>query len=213
MSLCLSNFDLFTFCVSMAGILMSVVYFLWKLSICPRPPDDDCDVDLRANLLDWLKTNNSFEEKEKLEIAFEDYETCCHEIGRRDNIVLLVGTILVGASLIIFGNAATKEIAYPLGNYALGSIGLYAVWLWVMHETAVKLNNIAYDRIKAIEQALTKWMCDGEKTKNPFFRFGVHTYYCSETEGQRVWWLRLRRLFWGILLLFLSIVWLLLPFM
>jgi hypothetical protein len=135
----------------------------------------------------------------------KDYDTSGEEISRRNNITLIVGTIMVTSSFLIFANTLVAKAPTrftPVHSFA--SVGLYVTWLLALHETAKELDRITYKRIHTIEQVLSR---------NVGYDFGVHTYILQETrnpDGKTFKWLRLRRSFWGIVLLLLSLAWLIL---
>jgi hypothetical protein len=178
------------------------------------------DKKLEEALTELLKKD----EKEKtpntrLEIIIEDYKAGNSEIGRRDNITLLVGTILVTSSLLILGTTAREILGTiaqerpqdSMGIWASVSIGLFLIFLFVLHDTGKRLNGLTYYRIEAIEQALTShFNPNSGKEQHEGYNFGIHSYLHRETKEQRVWWLRLRRTFWADVLMLLSIGWLLL---
>lgn len=142
---------------------------------------------------------------QKLEGVLKDYEILNAELQRRENISLVIGTILIAASLLIFGQTAvSEEIGSPMGVSAISSIGLFALWLYFLHGTGKKLDDIALKRARALEEAVSK--CLG-------YEFGIHSYTLKETRnriGNPKLWLRRRRTFWFTVLGLLSFSWLLL---
>jgi len=195
--------DLLTFLVSLVGIILSIVYILSRLC---STEEQRVDENLRGTISGLLA--RSAYRDHTFDLIINDYKISGNEIGRRDNIILLVGTILIGASLLLIGNLTQRESSFPIAFYAFSSIGFYCVWLWGIHETARKLNNITYRRLRAIEEALSNHY-DHEGEGHEHYRFGIHSYIHAETHNQTSFWLRLRRVFWGVVLLFLSIVWML----
>lgn len=156
-----------------------------------------------------------------MRVVLKDYEISNVTVHRRDNIDLLVGSILVTASLLVLANTGTSEkLAHSMWVYALASIGLSSFWLIIMHYRSKMLNDISFYRIKAIEEAIkqppekaTGKATDKSMTKFSY-EFGIHSYNIDKTRScdnkKPIWWLRLRRTFWGIVLFLLSLAWMLL---
>jgi hypothetical protein len=218
MGTCLWISNVFTFAISVFGIAVSAIYICHQLFRSAKQPN--YDEELEKALTELLKED----EKEKtpntrLGIIIEDYKASNSEIGRRDTITLLVGTILVTSSLVILGTTA-KEILGTIaeetlqnfmGIWASVSIGLFLIFLFALHDTGKRLNGLTFDRIKAIEQALTNhFNPNSGKEQHEGYEFGIHSYLHRKTKEQREWWLRLRRTFWADVLMLLSIGWLLL---
>jgi len=211
-------FDLITLLLSMGGIALSLFYILnvWCYNV-----DTHYDSELESSLVKWLRSgkNDGDLDYKKLNIVLKDYETTSEEMGRRDSITLIVGTILITSSLITLGNAATIADNHPIYTYAVASIGLFSIWLLLLHDTTKKVNSRSYERIKAIEQALNDYFKHclerEKKEESVHYDFGIHSYIEKRTRASNgkdkpVWWLCLRRTFWGMILLLLSIAWLLL---
>lgn len=57
---------------------------------------------------------------------------------------------------------------------AVASIGLYVLWLFILHYTSKKLDEITYSRIKAIKKALSERIG---------YEFGIHRYIDKETKS------------------------------
>lgn len=195
-----------TLAISIEGIVISSLYIILRLF---SVVDKGYDEKLKQDILNWIRNTGENSNNEKMKILLKDYETANAEIGRRDNITLLVGTILITASLLILGNIATTNSANhtdSIAVYALVSIGLFTIWLFVLHETNNRIDAHSYKRIKAIEEALTNYLG---------YDFGIHSYIYKKTraEGENdkpIWWLKVRRVFWGIILFLLSLTWMLL---
>jgi hypothetical protein len=205
MSLCVPISDPITFVLSIVGIAISLLFIahVWLSHV-----EQGYDKELEDALYEWIKSEKKHDDpdNERLKILLRDYEITHEELGRRDNITLLIGTILITSSLLILGNVASKSLTHPISIYALASIGLFTVWLLVLHNTTKNLNRLSYDRIKAIERALSRHLG---------YDFGIITYINKKTQAcckkdESVWWLRLRRIFWGVILLLLSSAWMLL---
>lgn len=210
MGTCLWISDVFNFAISVFGIAISAIYICHQVFRSAKQPN--CDEKLEKALTELLKED----EKEKtpntrLNIIIEDYKASNSEIGRRDNITLLVGTILVTSSLLILGTTAKERPQNSMGIWASVSIGLFLIFLFVLHDTGKRLNGLTYDRVEAIEQALTNhFNPKSGKEQHESYNFGIHSYLHRKTREQREWWLRLRRTFWADVLMILSIGWLLL---
>lgn len=147
----------------------------------------------------------SFHSSDK-DIVLKDYEITNKEVERRDNIDMIVGTILVTASFVILGNVASTTTSASTTSawifpYALCSISLFASWLFVLHHTTAKLDSFAYERMRALERSISQ---------HSGYAFGIHsyTYDKRQKDGKLVWWADIRRQFWGIILIVLSIFWL-----
>jgi hypothetical protein len=184
--------DIITFAVSIVGICAVITY--WAIQA-----DEPEKLDNKEFL---TAIEASLQKKENINIILKDYEAINGEIGRRENINLLVGSILLTASALLLGNTALSTISkFP---FAITSIFLFVIWLFALHNTTKKLNAKSYTRVRSIEQALTKH-CG--------YEFGIHTYIMNKTSnkcGETYPWLRFRRGFWGYILLLISLAWLLL---
>jgi len=199
MSVCL--FDPITFFISLVGLFLSLFFILRELFPCVPPPYDE---ELKKNLSEWL---NKDENGEKLKLVLADYETSNEEVRRRDNVHLIIGTILITASFLILGNVALRLVS-PLWVFSFTSIGSFSIWLFLLHNTGKKINKITYDRIKTIEAVLSDHFKEkSEECKKVTYEFGIHSYIVRKTHEQRDLWLRGRRSFWGFILLLLSLAW------
>lgn len=186
-----------TVLVSLLGIIFGVIYF-WLRSWFLRDTNEDLETarELTQNILISLCTKDY---KNALDVVLKDYDTTNKEIDRRENITLIVGTILITGSLIILGNTATATNPLIVFPYAFASILLYVLWLLVSHLTTTRLDYMTFTRARAIETAL----------KEHFgYEFGVHRVIRSLDEDNAPLWLEIRRDFWGIILIALSISWL-----
>jgi hypothetical protein len=182
----LSISDPVALAISIFGVVISAVYLFIRLSSCARK--EDYDTELKKELDEWLDGDKTKPpDCQKVEVLLKDYETATSEIARRDNVALIVGTILVTSSLLIF---ATYAGTNPISIYAFASIGLFSVWIWLLHYTGSKLDDLSYDRIKAIEEALKDRLG---------YKFGIFSYIFSRTYPKNkckpVLWLRFRRIF------------------
>lgn len=194
--------DSHTLFIALLGIVLSIGYILVQAL---RPYNTPKDIEEeQKNITEWLKDDK---DGNKLKVVLADYAAGNEEIRRRDNVTLLVGTILITSSFLILGNVMLKQ-ELPTSVFSLASIGLFSIWLLVLHETGKKINKIAYDHLKSIEAALTLHFTGQDKEL--MYTFGTHSIVCDKTGDQSAWWLRVRRMFWAFVLLLLSIAWLLL---
>jgi len=213
-------FDPATFCISIAGLFLAIVY-LFKISYLS---DNKIDERIKDDITDWIKgkgtKKNSGENGEgisdsKLNLVLKDYEIANQELQRRDNITLLIGSILVASSFFILANTSISKGPYPMSGYAFASVGLYLIWLWTTHYTSKRLDETAYRRIRAIEEALSK----KEEEKSIFgYQFGIHTYTILNTRSKNdkekpaQWLQKGRRNIWGYILILLTLSWMILSF-
>jgi hypothetical protein len=186
--------------LSIIGLFLGLLYILRVWSGEPQK-EKDYDEDL-AEKISQLKMTNQL-----LETILKDYENSNTENQKRDNITLLIGSILVTASLLVLASTVSEKLVRPIGFYALISIGLYSLWLFILHTTSKELDRITYYRIKAIEKGLSRHFG---------YQFGIHSYISEKTQKKlndntkTYLWLRRRRIFWGIIWLLLSFSWMLL---
>jgi len=187
--------DLVTLMVSFAGMIFAAISLLTEASESSEKEDSE----FIEAIVDSIRNNA---DGNALDTVLKDYETVNREIERRENINLLVGSILVTASILILGNTATKGI--PKFPYAITSIAIFILWLLVLQNTSKKLDAMLFVRTRAIEKALTQ---------SYGYDYGIHTYLQTKTKdkcGETIWWLRIRRGFWSYVLFLTSFAWLLL---
>jgi hypothetical protein len=235
MEVSFSLVDLPTLIVAAAGIILSLSY-VFREFFCSLDLGPDVEVmeGLSAWLRGWTPRGKGTVEQERIaiDIVLRDIETANREISRRDQITLVVGTILITSTFLILANAASllrenglgTELRLSLGVHAFASVGLFTIWLLILYDTAKRLNGLVFKRIRAMEQALTEFLqapvappppmnhqspVIREGNREPF-AFGTHSYLDMITENQTACWLRLRRSFWALVLLFLSSSWLML---
>ena len=191
--------DIATFSISLISATLATVYIIWKC-LSYRCKYEE------SMLKDCKKTeapeSNPPEpgDEDKTEIFLLDYQISNKEIERRENITLVIGSILITGSFLILSEAVVRD--YPVTYrpiLAVVSILLLIIWLALMHETTKLLDDMTYLRLRSIENKIAQSVCSP---------FGIHSYLYGRAEGK--WWLRLRRSFWGFILLLLSIAWLLL---
>jgi len=186
-----TQIDLATYCVSFFGFLIGVSYLCYVLSETKR--EVVVGEKLVEEIINTLRACTPY----TTESVLKDYEITNREIERRENITLVIGTILITSSFIILGNTATSSA--PKFPYALASISLFVLWLTILYFTTKMLDDEGYYRVRAMEEAFTKYYN---------YEFGIHRYSYALT--QHVGWIRIRRGFWGFILILLSIAWVLL---
>ena len=190
--------DLGNFGAPIVGIILSILYILNQAR---HDYNTSNEISSEQNkILNWL--NNDDEKQTRLNLMLKDYEIANDAVDRRDNVTLLVGSILITSSFLILANVALKS-GQPTFIFSIASIGLFSIWLLALHDTGKKVNNITYRHIKAVEGAIRTHF----QEDNISYDFGNNLTICYKTEDQSVWWLRLRRTFWAIVLLLLSISW------
>jgi hypothetical protein len=198
-------FTTLTGVVSAAGIVSALVY-MYKLGNLYGEEELKKEVgDLTSKIKKVLNSNK----EDGIELIVKDYETSCKEIERRDHITLLIGTVLITAATLVF-NAGFS--AHPSARFLLASVSilLFSVWLWAMHYTSVRLNNLSYIRIRAIEEALSGHLTNKATEKalsdDVTYKFGIHQYLFEKTQRQD--WIKFRRWLWGYVSLLLGFGWL-----
>jgi hypothetical protein len=160
---------------------------------------EGADKTLEARISESLKQAKL--ESERLEAVLKDYEILHVELQRRENIMLAIGSILIAASLLILGQTALSANAFSSFDVnAFASIGLFSLWIYILHESSKKLDGLTYKRAKAIEKALS-YKLD--------YQFGIHSYIEENTSksGKPKLWLRVRRIFWYTILGLLNSAW------
>jgi len=185
--------DGFTYWISIVGICFAVISFFIEPS---EGEEYNCDFGKKIKYI--------IKDRKGLNAVLKDYEITNKEIERRENINLVVGTILITGSILVLGNTATNH-SPKLLPYSTTSIFLFISWLYLLHVTTKKLDSVSYSRVRAIEEVLTEYFK---------YDFGIHSYLRSKTRKKKkeneepVFWLRLRRGFWGFILILLSFSWL-----
>jgi len=192
--------DIWTYCFSVGGIIATIYYFYLIESLHDRQR-------LRKRSPEFfnLKLNISeLGEKGKLDVILKDYEISNREIERRDHITLLIGSILITGSFLtlLYYLSNFKELTNIRSIFALTSIFSFSLWLFFLHYTSVRLDNLSYSRVRTIEEALR------EKFG---YEFGIHWYLHRKIHGDK--WISWRRKFWGIIFGLLSFAWLLSSFL
>lgn len=204
--------NLVTFVSALIGLVLAVVFIFMQFFSSQQL---EYDKDTYNSLSKWLKDTDDKEKTlhNKLKIIIADYDTTNEAIRRRDEVHLVVGTILVAASLFILGNTAESMGNKPIGIYSIASIGLFVIWLFVLHNTGKIVNRLAYSHTKAIEKALSDHFTMKENSDDKIqLEFGIHSFIVKKTNSQTDSWLRARRSFWGFVLFLLSLAWLVLSF-
>lgn len=192
----ISIFDYPTFFFALFGIVVSLIYIFVQWSE-PHPMNDN---DLENRLTETLGL--SYPGDPVREFIVEDYRVANEEVARRDSSTLLTGTILITASFLLLAARFSPFMEGIQAIAALSYVGLYIAWLYFLNETSKRLHEISFRRSRAIESAVRRSFG---------LDFGIHNYNTEETQGQGVWWLRMRRrIFWYVILLLLSFAWMLL---
>lgn len=188
-----------TFFVSIAGICFGIYYFALiheMLSAFEKIFEKTLK---KLNKIKTLKNN-------QLEIILKDYEITNKEIERRENITLIVGSIMLTSSFIILGRSISESEVNTRWLAALASLSLYIIWLYGLHYTSRAIDNMTYPRIRAIEKRLDQEVGN--------YGFGVHSFlfnelYKKEKIEKKF---KFRKIFWGITLFILSLAWFLAAF-
>jgi len=207
-------FNPLNFLPSIIGMLIAFIFILYQsVKYQFLPKEKNYDEEVRQNLsaiLELQRIGSIGSRDSIINGVLKDYEISIREIERRDNIFLIIGSILVTASLLILAETVSKTSTHPIWIYALASIGTYVIWLFAIHETDNKLDEFAYKRIKAIELAVSDHLRRDNKDKEKIALFGIYSYIYEKK--RIIWWLPLREYFWYVILLFLSIAWLLIAY-
>lgn len=203
MAMALVITDVYTLFISLLGIIISIGYILNEAF---RPYHTGSDIqNERNNIVEWLRNDDA--DGNRLKVILADYESGNEWINRRDNVTLLVGTILITSSFLILGNVAIRP-EQPTSIFSFASIGLFAIWLLVLHQTGKRINGMIYRHLKSIEGALTEhFQHQGQALQ---YSFGTHLLVVEGTTDQSDTWIRIRRMFWAFVLLLLSLSWMLL---
>jgi len=181
--------DCITLVISLIGVVFAISYTL----LVPRKAEDD----------ETIKSTTKTEIPENLdkELLLKDYDITNQEIERRENITLVVGSILIAAAFLIASQPFLINNKTLIPIAALASIVLYLLWLFVLHLTTKYIDEIAYIRIHVLEERISEL----EKSKG--YKFGVHTFL-QEQIKEKVW-IKVRRSFWGLLFIMLCGYWIL----
>jgi hypothetical protein len=193
-----------TYFLSIAGLAVASWDILRMWSSLDEKSEQKNMPRIDDTLLTCLK-NLLKEDNANYNTLLKDYEVCQAEIVRRDNSTLLVGSIFTTASLLILANTISQTFRNSMFVYAFASILLYLLWLLIAYETSKELDEITYMRIHTIEEALSN-----EKSE---YQFGLHSYIWRKThteKGKTSGWLKIRRMFWGVVLMLISFAWMLL---
>lgn len=188
MSSCIA--DVYTFTISLIGVILGVVYSIVIPMVDKEKLEIEDKLKEKIGKLEFKNCSKS--------VLLKDYEVTNKEIERRENITLVIGTIMVTASFLILSDSVSKAVIGTRFMSAFASIILYLLWLSVIHYTTKKLDRMSYARIHAIEERLDKEVNYG---------FGIHSFLYQETKKK--YWIEVRRAFWGLTLILLSFCWLL----
>ena len=111
----------------------------------------------------------------KDDILGREYNILERSVGRRENSLLLSGSIFVTASALLLSQFSTSRVIWERLALVFGSWGLYSIWLFLFQLTAVRLTDATFSRLKGIEEKLD---------------FQVHRYLSTKRDPARRWiWL------------------------
>lgn len=183
--------------ISLIGCVLSIIYWM----MIQR---NKCNDTLREEL---TKIYNGYDIINHKEFILKDYSITNDEIARRENITLVVGSILVSSSFIILGNYVVNDLSNVHNSLfpATVSIVLYAVWLFVFQITTKKIDERSYERIRALEKIISDKINPNPNKYNKYDVFGIHSFLHTDLEDRS--WMPIRRWFWGLILLLLSLCW------
>ena len=126
-------------------------------------------------------------ETEREDLALEEYRTINEEVRRRGEMLAVHGSIFVIASLTLLGAAASGSVSRPARVVIVFlALLVYGTWLFSMTYSTRRLDDIAFARLRRIEERLG---------------FRAHRYMRDSTRGAI--WLEARRFIWGFVLILL----------
>jgi len=88
--------DFITFSISIIGVLAG--FFFWFI-------EQSEGKELNSDYISKVKETA----KERLDVVLKDYEITNKEVERRENITLLIGSILITGSILVLGNTAAEN--------------------------------------------------------------------------------------------------------
>jgi hypothetical protein len=108
-------------------------------------------------------------------LLFREYKVLNESVGRRENSLLVAGSIFVTASLLLLGQSTQVSEGALRQSLVFTSWAVYSIWLYLFQLTAGRLTDRTFDRLRDIEGRL------GIK---------VHRYLASKRDPVRRWvWL------------------------
>ncbi len=188
--------------ISLIGLLFAIVY----TTFVPCKAQDEQTI--KSDAVTGIPIGLS-----DRELLLKDYEITNQEIERREDITLVVGSILIAAAFLIASQPFLLENEKLIPIAALASIVLYLLWAFVLHLTTKNIDDIAYTRIHVLEErigALAKpsQPADGNDSEVQItYNFGTHKFLQDQLGNK--WWMQIRRRFWGFIFVMLCIYWIL----
>jgi len=114
-----------------------------------------------------------------------EYQTLNEEVRRRGDMLAIHGSIFVVASLLLLGQSVSAPLRERTAILFV-TLLVYAMWLFAMTYSTMRLDNIAFARLRGIEEQ---------------YGFRAHLYMKKMTE--KTLWLYARRFIWGLVLIML----------
>ncbi len=97
---------------------------------------------------------------------WDEYKILGQTVGRRENSLLVSGSIFVTASLVLLGQSTTISDKPTLMQFAvLTSRTVYSTWLFLLQLTAGRITDRTYDRMRFMEGKLGIEVHEYLKTK------------------------------------------------
>lgn len=88
---------------------------------------------------------------------------------------------------------------------AITSLLLYTMWLFILHLTTKKIDDRSYERIRVLEEIINNHIDPEPLEDNRYGVFGIHSFLLNNLSG--LWWMTLRKRFWGFILGLISLSW------
>lgn len=189
-----------TLVISLIGFFIAIIY----TSVVP------CKATDKVALSQDIK--NEIPEGIDQKFLFKDYEITNQEIERRENITLVVGSILIAAAFLIASQPFLLENENLIPIAALALILLYMLWAFGLHLTTKHVDDLAYSRIHVLEERISKRaeptdQAEGNNPEEPSYKFGIHSFLQKQLGNKR--WMQIRRRFWGFIFMMLCLYWIL----
>lgn len=181
--------------VSSIGVIFSLFLLKGMFDIEYRKKPEEYVVDENI-IISFKKIEDESAKMNFIRVLAEDYKIWTNNVYQRQTITLIVGTILLSSSFTIL-NEYVREPAGEMWGSASLSIGLYLFWVLVLHWTSRKFNAAVYDRLNVLDVSISE--CVG-------YKFGVNQPLNVIRQGN--WSTKFRSLFWQLLLMLLSLIWL-----
>lgn len=161
----------------MFGIIIGIIYTT-KIDK-PDPKNEEIQKDIRKKLqklMNIIKTSSPTQITDFKSTLLKDYEISNKETERRENITLVVGTIMITSSFIILGNSFSQNVTGSRVIGAIASIMLFLLWAFILHYTSRQIDGLSYARMKAIEETLSD---------PPNYQFGIHSFLFKQWTGKK----------------------------